>query len=112
MLNNGKRDTINASAIGEFVYCARAYGLRHVTDGAADPAAAARAAQGQPATWRPGARLLLAERWHRHATDRRWGTLAHHRHHRATRASHLLARAGLLVMAAGLVLGLLSVIRP
>jgi hypothetical protein len=103
---------INASAVGEFVYCARAYGLRRVTDGAAAPVAAARAAQGQPATWRPGARLLLAERWQVSDTARRRGTLAHHRHHRAARASQLLARAGLLVMAVALLLGLLTVIRP
>ena len=102
--------SISASAVGEYVYCARAWGLRALTADAPDPAAAARRAQGLPAAWRPGAAGRLASRLRRRDVALRDGTSTHHRHNRRARMSGWLGRAGLLLILAALGLGFLPLL--
>jgi hypothetical protein len=104
--------SISASAVGEYVYCARAYGLRQITADAADPAAAARAAKGQPPDWRPGAACWLARRNRDRAAALAGGVRAHRRYHRRVRATTWLAVAGLLLIVAAIATSLLPFLTP
>jgi hypothetical protein len=89
---------LGASEIGEFVYCARAWGLLAATEDAADPAAAALQAQGQPAGRGRAAAGVFAARRDRRESQRRGGLRAHRRHGRQVRLSRLLAGIGLLLL--------------
>jgi hypothetical protein len=99
-------DWLSASAVGEYAYCARAYGLRRLTDGAPDLAAAARQAQGLPPTWRPGVDALVGRRRRARAGRLAAGTRAHRRHAAGLESARLLTGLGLLLVlvAAGLLL--------
>ena len=103
---SGTLPLITASAVGEYLYCARAWGLRRAIDDAPDPIAAARAAQGTPLGWRPDRHRWLARQSQR-ATWLERGTLAHAAHDRRARLARGLALVGALCVAAALV-GLLS----
>jgi hypothetical protein len=105
-------DSISASAVGEYVYCARAHGLRRAIAGAPDAAAALRRAQGLPPDWRPAATVRLVRREQRRAAALAGGASAHRRAHGQVRAAGSLALAGLLLIAAALVLGLLPLLLP
>ena len=102
--------SVSASAVGEYVYCARAWGLRALTADSPDPAAAARRAQGLPTAWRPGATRRLAGRLGRRDLALRAGTSTHHRHDCRARMSGWLGRAGLLLILVALGLGLLPLL--
>jgi len=103
-------DGISASAVGEYVYCARAYGLRQVIDGVPDPAAALRRVQGLPANWRSAATDQLFDRQHRRAAALAAGTRAHHRVDRRVRTARLLVLVGLLLIVVALTLLLLPLV--
>ena len=110
MATRDLQPSISASAVGEYVYCARAWSLRVLTDDTPDPAAAARRAQGLPTAWRPGAASRLASRLRRRNVALRAGTGTHRRHDRRARMSGWLGRAGLLLILAALGLGLLPLL--
>ena len=103
---------ISASAVGEYVYCARAYGLRQVTADAADPAAAARAAQGQAPDWRPGAARWLAQRNHHRTAALAGGVRAHCGYHRRVRTTTWLVVAVVLLIMAAIATSLLPTFTP
>jgi hypothetical protein len=98
--------SISASAVGEYVYCARAYGLSRATAGAADPLAAACVAQGMPPDWRSEAAREFAWRGGRRAARLDAGRRAHHQHERSIRLTVWLALLGLLLILAAVVAGL------
>lgn len=112
MFDRPAPDSMSASAVGEYVYCARAHGLRQAIAGAPDPAAALRRAQGLPPDWRSAATVQLGRRQQRRAAVLASGSRAHHRLHGQVRAASTLALAGLLLIAAALVLGLLLLALP
>src|SRR5262245_13843478 len=98
------RVSISASAVGEYVYCARAHGLRRVAEGATDPALALRDAQGLPAHWRPAATARLARRERDRAAALAGGVRAHRRLDYRARLAGALSLAGALLIVAALAL--------
>jgi hypothetical protein len=104
------RPTISASAVGEYVYCARSQALRRVADGADDPARALRHAQGLPADWRPAATARLARREWGRAAALAAGVRAHRRHDGRARFAGALSLAGALLIVAALALSLLPLL--
>jgi hypothetical protein len=104
------RGSISASAVGEYVYCARAHGLRRIADGAADPARALRQAQGLPADWRPAATALLARRERGRAAALTAGARAHRRIDGRARLAGALSLAGALLIVVALALSLLPLL--
>jgi hypothetical protein len=104
------RVSISASAVGEYVYCARAHGLRRVAAGAADPALAIRAAQGLSAAWRPAATDVLARRERERAAALAGGVRAHRRLDGRARLGGALGLAGALLIVAALALSLVPLL--
>ena len=104
------RASISASAVGEYVYCARSHALRRIADGAADPARALRQAQGLPADWRPAATALLARRERGRAAVLADGARAHRRIDGRARLAGALSLAGALLIAVALALSLLPLL--
>jgi hypothetical protein len=91
---------ISASEVGDYVYCARAAGLRRVMASADDPTGAALAAQGMEPLAGPAIAAFNARQLHRtrHLTA---GRVRHQRHDRQLRLASGLATIGvsLIIMA-------------
>lgn len=90
---------LSASAVGEYVYCARAYGLTRVIATADDPAAAALAAQGLSLQAYRGATTALRQRQAAQTRRLNNGANAHGWHGRLVRLT-----SGLMVAGLGLIL--------